>query len=580
MKKTLALLSLVCALLLALVSSAKVQAVENWSSIQWDGVHAPLLDAYAAYTVTGWVHVAGTNWGFVALKKGNQNILAGFSLQGGKWTQQFVNPQAFPQGEMRMLLDDTSGSDKWSEKGVFLEQAGLRRWGKALYFGWSNGEYYENQCIFELDDKGIWQLSHYAHAGQSGMMDVTADALYFLEESKENFKIKARVQRDLRSFDLDLLPKTPGQARQPDALPPRIPTGFLEAREMTLKAGGSYPVYSAPDTASLRGAKGRAALSSKGWVQVFGQEGQFILVQYAIAPGHYRVGYIPAAALSEYWDAPDPLDFTRVPARTLHDIKLTDDPLGQGEALLTLKAGQEVNLLSKMGDYAYLETRQGKQTARGFALLTAFDAGPAPATGLRLAELQTGEGIEEVLLARFDSKKLGLRLFFDSQRLSAYEPGDLIRVVRRFFNDDRRLLSIYPAEVALYAYAWQQRYAAGEDMENSAAGLGMTTDGQPIYPPVPPLAELYAQAQAFYTLDGWRIQEMGADLPGYLPHFANEAKAGFHAYKEGQVATVICLETAQGSYVCTIECPEEAAHTWGARFLYVLNTLETNTSST
>ena len=564
-------LCLACLLISGLLPPAFAQTEEDLDSIQWDGLHAPLLDDFQDFTVTSWAEIAGTNWGFVALKKGEQNILAGYARAGGKWTQQFVNETAFPQGEMRMMISDISGSDKWSEKGVFIEQSGLRRWGKALHTCWGNGEYYENQCIFELDRQGVWQLSHYAHAGQSGMMDVTADALYFLEESKDNLKIKARVGRDLRSFDLKKLPKTPGQARQPDALPPIIPAGFLEAWEMGLGAGGTYPVYSAPDKASLRGAEGKAAVSSKGWVQVFGREGAYILVQYAVAKGHFRVGYVDAAALSEHWDAPESLDFTRVQDKTLRDTKLTDDPLGTRQSLLSLKAGQEVTLLSKMDGFAYLETKQGKQTARGFAPLEAFDQTPAPAVGLRLASLHTKDGKEEVLLKRAAAQSLGLSLWFDSQRLSAFESGDALMVSpRRPINDNNKNLTILPAQVALYSYDWQKRTAAGEDMENPAAGLGMTEDSQS----VPPLAELTAQAQAFYTWDGWRIREMGAELENVLPNFPSEPKTGFYACKGDQIIQVICLETPQGTFVCTTEYPEELAGTWGARFRSALDTLE------
>jgi len=366
------------------------------------------------------------------------------------------------------------------------------------------------------------------------------------------------------------LPKSPRQARQPDALPPIIPAGFMEAWEMGLGHSGTYPVYSAPDTASLRGARGRAAVNGKGWVQVFGREGGFVLVQYAIARGHFRIGYVTASAMSEYWDLPQPLDFTRVSAKTLHNTKLTDDPLGQGHPLLSLKAGQEVTLLSKMGGFAYLETKQGKRTARGFAPLEAFDAMPQPAVGLRLASLRTREGEEEVLQKRALAPRLGLSLWYDSQRLSAYEPGDSLSIgPKRIINDDLKSLSIMPGQVAINAYDWQQRYAAGEGINSP-----VTEDDQPTYPPAPALSELVAHSKAHYTWDGWQLREMGAELANRLPNFPHEAKTGFYAYKGQQVAQVICLDTARGSFVCTIAYPQEAADTWGTRFVYTLNSLE------
>lgn len=569
-------LLLACLFMLGVFLPASAHAQEDLrQSIRWDGVNAPLLNDFEGYTVIGWQPIKETGWGFVSLKKGDHNILVGFTQADGQWTRQFINEKAFPQGEMRMMMQDVSGGDRFSVQGDIDYRPFPQQRGKSLMTFWSNGEYYENLCVFELDSQGIWQLSFYAHAGQAGMMDITADTLYFLEETKSNAVIKARVGRDLRSFDLAKLPKNPRQARQPDALPPTIPAGFLEAQEIELRDSGLHPVYSAPDKASLRGAGGKAVVSGRGWVQVFGREGEYLLVLYAVNPGHYRIGYVHASALSEYWEAPDPLDFTRTPAKALHSTALTDDPLGSGQPLLTLKAGQEVTLLSTMGGFVYLETKQGNKPARSFAPLAAFDAVPQPAVGLRLATLQTEDGEVKTVLKHYSFPKLGLSFWADSQRLEAYEQGNLIRVVpRRNINDDAKLLSIYPAQVALYSYDWQRRYQAGEDMENPAAGLGMTEDGQPTYPPVPPLAELTAQAQAFYTWDAWRIQEMGAELAGLLPAFPSEAKTGFYAYKGNQVCQVLCLETNQGSFVCVIEYPQEAALTWGARLLYALGTLE------
>lgn len=563
-----------CLALLPGLLPTPVQA-EGLQDIPWDGVNAPLLTGFEGFTVISWLQIAGTDWGFVSLKKGDQNVLGGYTFANGQWTQAFINEKAFPQGEMRMLLGDASDSQKFSVHGNVGYEPFPQHWGKALFFCWSNGEYYEDLGLFELGDQGVWQLSHYARAGQSGMMDVSADTLYFLEESAANAVIKVRVERDLRSFDLSRLPQTPAQARQPDALPPTIPTGFLSAREMGLDAGSTYPVYSAPDKASLRGAKGKAAVSGKGWVQVFGREGDFLMVQYAVSAGHFRLGYVPLSALSEYRDVPEPLDFTPVPAKALRQVDLTDDPLGQGQALLPLQAGQAVTLLSKMGEFAYLETRQGKKTARGFAPLDAFDAAPQPALGLRLASLQTVEGEEQVLLKRYANAGMGLAFWADSQRLSVYEPGDFIRIDPwRTINEDNKSLTIYPAAIALYAYDWQRRHAAGEDMENPAAGLGLTPGDQPIYPPAPPFMELTAKARDFYTWDGWRIQDMGRELEDRFPQVQNASKAGFYAFKQGQVSQVLCLETENGSIICTIQYPQEAAYTWGTRFLYALDTLE------
>lgn len=51
---------------------------------------------------------------------------------------------------------------------------------------------------------------------------------------------------------------------------PDIPQGTLNAEVMSFTPGQTYAVYSAPDSRSIRGAKGRARVSTNGWIQVFG----------------------------------------------------------------------------------------------------------------------------------------------------------------------------------------------------------------------------------------------------------------------------------------------------------------------
>ena len=54
---------------------------------------------------------------------------------------------------------------------------------------------------------------------------------------------------------------------------PSIPAGTLNASLISFTSNQTYPVYSAPDSRSIRGAKGRARVSTNGWIQVFGSEG-------------------------------------------------------------------------------------------------------------------------------------------------------------------------------------------------------------------------------------------------------------------------------------------------------------------
>lgn len=87
---------------------------------------------------------------------------------------------------------------------------------------------------------------------------------------------------------------------------PDIPQGTLNAEVTPFTPGQTYAVYSAPDSRSIRGAKGRARVSTNGWIQVFGAEGDWLLVQYAItrstaASGILTRMHCPKMPLFPHW---------------------------------------------------------------------------------------------------------------------------------------------------------------------------------------------------------------------------------------------------------------------------------------
>ena len=86
---------------------------------------------------------------------------------------------------------------------------------------------------------------------------------------------------------------------------PAIPEGTLSAEVITFTGNQTYAVYSAPIKKSIRGAKGRARVSTNGWIQVFGYEDDWILVQYDITDKHNRIGYIYKNALPRDVEVPE-----------------------------------------------------------------------------------------------------------------------------------------------------------------------------------------------------------------------------------------------------------------------------------
>lgn len=146
---------------------------------------------------------------------------------------------------------------------------------------------------------------------------------------------------------------------------PAIPAGTLSASLVTFTSNQTYAVYSAPDRKSIRGAKGRARVSTNGWIQVFGSDGDWILVQYDITDKHNRIGYIYKNALPKDVMVPE-LALTRVPAVVNYDVAVTDDPLVSQTPLAKLTENTSVTVLGAMGDWTYIEGVENKVRFRGF----------------------------------------------------------------------------------------------------------------------------------------------------------------------------------------------------------------------
>ena len=146
---------------------------------------------------------------------------------------------------------------------------------------------------------------------------------------------------------------------------PSIPAGTLNASLFSFTSNQTYPVYSAPDSRSIRGAKGRARVSTNGWIQVFGSEGDWILVQYDITDTHNRIGYIYKNALPADVTVPE-LMLTSIPSVVHYDVEVTDDPLVSRTPLARLTENSKVTCLGTMGEWTYIEAEADEEWLRGF----------------------------------------------------------------------------------------------------------------------------------------------------------------------------------------------------------------------
>ena len=146
---------------------------------------------------------------------------------------------------------------------------------------------------------------------------------------------------------------------------PVIPEGTLSAQVIPFTGSQTYAVFSAPTKKSIRGAKGRARVSTNDWIQVFGAEDDWILVQYDISDKQNRIGYITRNALPRGVTV-QALNLTRAPAVVNYDVEVTDDPLISRTPLARLTENTKVTCLGTMGTWAYIEAKEKDVLFRGF----------------------------------------------------------------------------------------------------------------------------------------------------------------------------------------------------------------------
>lgn len=480
------------------------------------------LAQYNGMEVTGFVQPGGGDWAFLALWYQRMNFLVGLKKETGGWRQAFINLAAFPHGDMQIRLTDLTGTGKNVITGQEIRfEAG--RYGPAFASYWSNGEYFEDHCVFEQDANGVFQLVNYARAGQSGMVDLSPTHMVFHDAFEQFTWVAYTLNRSAQGFSLERLPKNPRQAQQPGDLPPQLSESWLSAREIPLLGQDLIPVYSAPSDTSLRLASGKAAVSPRGWALVFGTEGDYALILYGIAPRHFRAGYIKTSFIPEGWDLA-PLNFTPTPAQVIRKTTCLDGFNTLSQDLTNLTPGQPVTLLSRMGDFAYFEASLKGQTYRALAPLSAFDREPQPPKGKVLTEFRTAWGLEQALLSPFEQSGYP-KLWYDARRFTPYQ---------------------YIPELLRFDLAGSNPFE-GE--------ISLTI--APVSPHTQ-LDDLKPEYQG-YTITPTSHQNI---LPGFI------------AAREDQRIETYLKDSPLGRYRFTLTYPERAQDTWRFRLLNILDNAE------
>jgi hypothetical protein len=239
------------------------------------------------------------------------------------------------------------------------------------------------RLVFQLNNGGVWNLIRVWDTNKqyiSAEFDDT-HVYEFYDYKSRNVKssYKLKFSRNLDQVSLSNLFVNGSRYVQPEVTkapsaysqtPIYIPYSqeFIPDNSVYFDANKRYAVYSGPSETSLRGANGRAVVSTNDWIQVFGREGDWVLVNYGIGKDHYRFGYIKAASLPKGYNART-LTWMDQPAVITASTIVTDDPLYSQSELTKIEAGTNVLWLGTLDNsWAYIEY----DNFRGFVTLSAL----------------------------------------------------------------------------------------------------------------------------------------------------------------------------------------------------------------
>ena len=314
-------------------------------------------------------NTAGGNYFFAVTTNAGHNVLHMFRQKDGLYRHVLRTESAVPQGRGFFSLHPVSGQ-------LYLLNDSPLSVGDAIEILFTLEDEEEQgyaSLFFAVNTNGVWNLK--LACVDYLWTEVLADShslTYYCEGEKTGSAYGA-VQTDLRYFSFSAFPKTLAEARKKLSGPPEIPdSAQLRAKTVKFTGGKKYDVYTGPGEKFFRAADGKAAVSTNDWIQVFGVEDGWAMIQYDLTSDQMRIGWIRATALPKN-AAVDDLHFNDLPAIIAADTELTDDPLKSRAALRKLSQGQQVTWLATLGQWAYVQDDQN--WIRGFVPLTAISQG-------------------------------------------------------------------------------------------------------------------------------------------------------------------------------------------------------------
>lgn len=149
-----------------------------------------------------------------------------------------------------------------------------------------------------------------------------------------------------------------------------------------------FNCYSGPGTYYYRANEGKATYGGGGVARVYGVAGDWVMIGYQASGGYYRIGYIEKSAMDIIYDVQGTINynltFSSVPAWAASDCTLTDDPIINNAAILSIPRGTKMTALGTMGTgWTYVEIMGTSSLMRGFIRsgnVTYTDPGPGTGT--------------------------------------------------------------------------------------------------------------------------------------------------------------------------------------------------------
>ena len=338
------------------------EILELFDVAAWEEYYIPVCTdhpTYYAFTQTD--EIDGYCAALIILRKESEerNVLCLLEKKNGKWRITARNYEALPRGEEVPYLYCEMNDQLEVHWGDVENETG-----GCLYFNRVDGQWLLSH-VMDMP-RGIWAYPHetgilyYRWWNEGGMPS---------EESAYGV-----FDRRFAAFDLSSFPASLEEARSKLTNPPVTPTDFYTPVTVTLRASEKYDVYAAPGQDSYRAANGKAMMSTNDWVQIFGEEDGWLLVQYDISSDQMRFGYIDASALPKGTQV-QTLSWYDLPEQTIkYSANVTDDPLCSNSIIHRLAAGDKVTVLSSFGTWYYIETTDNNGKAlRGFVPKTCID---------------------------------------------------------------------------------------------------------------------------------------------------------------------------------------------------------------